>query len=210
MKKFYTNIINDKRKKLTWRNSNFSYITTIVFMLIMIATFLWCRPSIDAILENNISWNIILLPFRHIDWLHLFGNLECFLCVSLFLERRYGSLKYLLILLITILISPFACFALLGLNWQGESLVNFFLFGIFFVEILFNFKECFLTKYQNIFTIITVLLIFVLMSFTVNIQFSPFTTLLTVNHGSAFIEGLLVGIFSNLIAHKENRRQENL
>ena len=75
-------------------------------------------------------------------------------------------------------------------------------------EKLFNFKECFLTKYTNIFTIITILLIFVLMSFTTEIQFIPFTTLLTKNHGSAFIEGLLVGAFSNLIANKGNQKKE--
>ena len=148
------------------------------------------------------NWNIFFLPFRHIGWIHLFGNIECFLIVSLFLERRYGSLKYFFIILFSILLSPLTNFVLLGLHGQGASLVNFFLFGIFFVEILFNFKECFLTKYQNVFTIITILLVFLLMSFTDNIQFSPFTTLLTINHGSAFIEGLIVGVFSNLIVTK--------
>lgn len=203
MKKFYTNIINDKNKELNWRNSNFCYVTTILFMFILIATFLWCESAITKILDQNLHWNIFLLPFRHSDWLHLFGNLECFFFVSLFLERRYGSLKYLLIVLITIPLSPLVWFAVTGCAGRGESLVNFFLFGIFFVEIFAHFHECFLTKYQNIFTIVTILLVLVLMSFTKQIQFSLLTTLLTFNHGSAFIEGLLVGIFSKLTARSK-------
>ncbi|MGN1201174.1 MAG: rhomboid family intramembrane serine protease [Candidatus Caccovivens sp.] len=205
MGKFYKNIINEKRKTLTWKNTNFCYVTTIVFMLVLVATFLWCRPAIDEILKTNIKWNIILRPFRHVGgWVHLIGNLASFLVVSLFLERRYGSIKYALIILITIPLSPLADFAIMGFNFYngGESLVNFFLFGLFFIEILFNFKECFLTKYQNIFTIITIFLIFLLMSFTIKLEFSPFVTLFTVNHGSAFIEGLLVGILSNLVITK--------
>lgn len=199
MRKFYTNIVNDKRKNLNWMNVNFFYISTIVFILVLIATFLWCRPVINSLLERSYTWNILFLPFRHLSWIHLFGNIECFLVVSLFLERRYGSFKYSLIISISILLSPLANFVFLGLHGQGASLVNFFLFGIFFVEIFFNFRECFMTKYQNIFTIITIILILLLMSFTDNIQFSPLTTLLTINHGSAFIEGLLVGVLSNLI-----------
>ncbi len=206
MKKFFKNIINDKRKNLNWKNINFCYVSTIVFILVLIATFLWCKSAILELSKGSKIWDTILIPFVHVDWLHIFGNIECFLVVSLFLERRYGSIKYLFIILLSVLLSPLLYVSITGYSGHGASLVNFFLFGIFFVEILFNFKECFLTKYQNIFTIITILLIFLLMSFTDTIQFIPFTTLLTTSHGSAFIEGLLVGIFSNLIVNKEKQK----
>ena len=133
MEKFFKNFINDKRKTLSWKNANFFYISTFLFALTLIITFLCCRPAINSVLDQNMYWNILLLPFRHLDWIHLIGNLLCFLTVSLYLERRYGSLKYILIILISIILSPLANFALLGLNGQGESLVNFFLFGIFWI-----------------------------------------------------------------------------
>ena len=59
MGKFYKNIINDKRKNLNWKNTNFCYISTIVFILVLIATFLWCKSAIlelsksSKILENQ-------------------------------------------------------------------------------------------------------------------------------------------------------------
>ena len=203
MGKFYKNIINDKRKNLNWKNTNFCYISTIVFILVLIATFLWCKSAILELSKSSKIWDTILIPFVHSEWLHIFGNIECFLVVSLFLERRYGSIKYWFIILFSVLLSPLLYVSITGYSGHGASLVNFFLFGIFFVEILFNFKECFLTKYQNVFTIITILLIFLLMSFTDSIQFIPFTTLLTINHGSAAIEGVLVGILSNLIVTRK-------
>ena len=208
MKKFYRNIINDKRKDLNWRNANFCYVSTIVFTLVLIATYLWGKSTILELSNSNKMWDTVLIPFIHSDNLHIFGNIECLVVVSLFLERRCGSIKYLFVLVLSVLLSPLLYISLTGFSGHGASLVTFFLFGVFFVEILFNFKECFLTKYTNIFTIITILLIFVLMSFTTEIQFIPFTTLLTKNHGSAFIEGLLVGAFSNLIANKGNQKKE--
>ena len=174
-------------------------------MFAIVATFLWCEPVIDKILSHNYNWNILLLPFRHSNWLHVIGNLECFFIVSLYLERKFGSFRYFFVILFTIPISPLLRFILLSSRARGESLVNFFLFGIFFVDIFFNFRECFLTKYHNIFVIITILLIFMLMSFTMNIEFKPFVTLLEISHGSAFIEGVVIGIFSNLIVVKNKR-----
>ena len=38
-----------------------------------------------------------------------------------------------------------------------------------------------------------------------NIEFKPFVTLLEISHGSAFIEGVVIGIFSNLIVVKNKR-----
>lgn len=205
MKRFYTNVINDKRKNLSWKNSNFFYITSLVFITTLIISFLYCRPGIEAILSKDLTWNILLVSFAHSGgWVHLFGNCLSFFVVSLYFERKFGSLRYLGILLMTILLSPLFCFLLLGMHWHGESLVNYFLFGLFFVDILVNFKENFLAKNQNIFVIIIIFLICLLSSFTIKLEFGLLITLFTVIHGSAFIEGAVVGIFANLFIVRKN------
>lgn len=202
MNKFISHWLNPKQKAVNRWNANYFYVTSIVFILVIILTHLFANVEEFLTQQGNPTLlHMLLLSFYHNGgFIHIFGNIECFVIVSLFLERHYGSLRYLGVIIGAILLSPLLDFALTRYpaGYFGESLVNYFLFGLFFVVVIFNYRDYILRKWQNVFVAIITVCIILLSSFDINVHFSFLTTFFTQNHGSAFVLGILSGTFSYL------------
>ena len=209
MGKFTNNVVNAKQKELRVFNKNYFFLTTILFIGAMFLTYYCFEKQIDKIVETNKFYNIFLMVFRHGDLGHIVGNVISFFVVSLFLERHFGSLKYLFILIFAIPLSSMAVFLISGhFSWIGESALNYFLYALFVTVVLFNFKSYILDKWQNLFTFFTIGAICLIMcwcgsteALTENIaeffQFGAFTDLITNrSHWSGAIMGTLVGMFA--------------
>lgn len=155
MKKFFKNFLNDKCKDLKWFNTNFCYITTITFSLVLIICYFCFLPQIDSIATTNNFWNIYLMSFSHSGIVHLIFNVIMFILLSLLLERHFGSFTYFIMLILIIPLANITYFAVGVLRspndmtpWSGcgESCVNSFLMGMYLIVIFSHFKQYFLSK----------------------------------------------------------------
>lgn len=150
MKTFYQNVINDKNKELKWYNSNFCYLTTIIFVGVLMLCFYMFNDKIGALATKNDIWNMYLPTFYHSDIVHVSFNAIMFALLSILLERHFGSFTYLLMLVAIIPLSNMAHYAAKGLLsashialWTGcgESCVNCFLLGLYIVVAIAYFKQ---------------------------------------------------------------------
>jgi len=221
MGKFTINILNQKQKEIKVFNRNYFYLATFLFIGALVLTYFMFEKQIDQILLTNKLYNILLLPFQHADIGHLVGNIISFFVVSLFLERHFGSIKYLLLIIFIIPLSSISTFLFSNsFAWVGESGVNYFLYSLFVVIVIFNFKDYILSKWQNIFTLFIIVAICLLMcwngstsAFTENIseffKFGVFTDLLSnVGHWSSAIMGGAVGLFANIFSLANGKKSD--
>ena len=222
MKKINTHFFNPKQKEINWFNRNYFYLATILFLGAMCLTYFMFQTQIDAIVEKSKYFNLFFMAFRHSNLGHLVGNCVSFFVVSLFLERHFGSFKYLLLTALAIPLSSISVFLFSNsFSWVGESGVNYFLYAVFVTIIIFDFKPYLAQKWQPIFTIITIVLICVLMcwcgdldALTTNtaafFKFGRFTDLVSnTSHWSSAIMGAGVGLFANLFALGNKKRQDD-
>ncbi len=203
MKKFFRSVININDKELNWFNCNFCYITTILMICIMLICHFALSKQIDSIVQkNNIwDWNIIFQSFRYDGDFHLLGNIMGLLTISIFLERHFGSLKYILLLFISIPISNLFCFAFFN-NWNGEgfSCVEYFWYANIVWLLVINYKTYFVGKFRWIFPILLVAIIIIMMSWAWSgdgmngVGLKLFNGFNNNGHAGPFLGGALVGL----------------
>ncbi len=207
MKYFLNNILNPKQKQRNWFNNNYFYATTLFMIGVLCLCFFVFESQIDAIVNENIKLNLLLTWLRHSNIGHLIGNLISFVVVSVFLERHFGSIKYLGLILLGVIPSHLATFAFEeGWGGRGFSCINYYLYAIMFIVMIFNFKDYFIGKFRWIFPVIMIGLIILIMSWAGETQpFSEFFRFSFVKdfyinkgHWPSFIIGIIMGLFANL------------
>lgn len=155
MKNFYTRVINQEDKKLNFFNQNFCYIATILIIVIVIVLNSALGTKLEEITMSNNFWNCFLVS------LYPNYSMIMFAAVSLYLERKYGSVKYLALILVCIPISNVIAFAFSALEgdvvtWGGRgfSCVSFITTGIFLMDFLLSIKYHLKNKLSFIFPIV--------------------------------------------------------
>ncbi len=222
MKKVDTHFFNPKQKEIKWYNRNFYYLATILFIGAMCLTYFMFQNQIGELVEKSKYFNLFFMAFRHGSLGHLIANCFSFFVVSLFLERHFGSIKYLLLTIVAIPLSSIAVFLFSNsFMWRGESGVNFFMYALFVTVVIFNFKPYLAQKWQPIFTIIIIALICVLLcwngdssALTTNpaafFKFGRFSSLVgNTAHWASAIMGAGVGLFANIFALGNRNRQDD-
>ena len=222
MKKINTHFFNPKQKEINWFNRNYFYLATLLVIGAWCLIYFMFDDQLAGLVEKSKYFNLFVMAFRHGDLGHLIGNAVSFFVVSLFLERHFGSFKYLLLTIIAIPLSSISVFLFSeSWAWIGASGVNYFLYAIFVTVVIFNFKPYLAQKWQPIFTIIIIVLICVLMcwagetsALTSNIseflKFGRFTDLISNEaHWSSAIMGAAVGLFANIFAVANSKRQDD-
>ena len=207
MKYFFNNILNPKQKQRNWFNNNYFYATTLFMIGVLCLCFFVFKSQIDAIVRENIKLNVLFEWLGHADIGHILGNLISFVVVSVFLERHFGSIKYLGIILLGVIPTSLATFAISGgWRWIGYSGINYYLYAMMFIVMIFNFKDYFIGKFRWIFLVIMIGLIILIMSWAGKTQsFSEFFRFsfvkdfyTNIGHWSSFIIGIIMGLFANL------------
>lgn len=216
--------LDDKSKQITWLNRNYFFITTIFIILLNIIIFAvhgsdtthfsvipnWGKFSVANLFQALVN------SYSHLTWQHTLLNMLCFLIAGLYLERKKGSLKFLLFIFVISLFTAFAsCTNDISLNWKGFSCANYGLYGYIIIEYIFSLiYKCKRYLFNIIFGIIVLALIYFAMCFkggTSSIGFAwyPYDLLHNLGHASGFVVGLFFGIYEQLCGIINKRKLKN-
>ena len=167
------NFFNDRTKKINWWNRNYLFIGTFIIIAVILCLY---GTGVDRHIGNpedydwygfaNLSnfFQNFVNCFFHLDWPHvIFNSVSIFIC-GLYTERKIGSIPMLLLtLLLAIFASAFIGSNNLSTNWVGLSSVIYAFYGFIFIEYLFSLKKERRSKFNIIFGIVILALIWFLM-----------------------------------------------
>ena len=205
--------IDDKNKKLTWWSRNYFYLGTILFIVLCISIHAIvgskeAKPWIaitdkfifyDQLVFNNLVQGWINTIF-HFNWQHTLLNMLCFLICGLYIERKTGTLNFVLLTIATVFIeSAFSTAANMSLNYAGASGMQFFLYGYIIIDYIFSFRKAKRNKTNTIFGGIVLAIIYVCMCFsggteTFSFKIYPYDLLNNIGHYAPFFAGIIIGL----------------
>ena len=146
MKPFIENLVNDNTKKITRLNFNYFFSATVFIILLNIILQaanalkylnVVVLPDWDKFSVNNLLQSLFN-SYLHFNWQHCLLNMLCFFIAGLYLERKMGSIRFIMFIFILSLFTAFASSTnAVSLNWRGFSGVNYGLYGYIIIEFLF-------------------------------------------------------------------------
>lgn len=204
--KFFDN----ENKNLTWYNRNYFYLGTIIFILLNIVLFASLKSNWNNAFDSSVvNWKdpfnfqlllkAILSSFEHADWGHVLTNMGCFLVCGIYIERKTGTLNFILLILSLLVFESSMCACVvMNLNWHGFSGVIFACYAFIFVNYCFSFSSK-QNKFDIIFGALTCLVIYILMSGIITdsgLKFYgyPWNLIYNASHYSGFLAGLIIGL----------------
>lgn len=202
--------IDDKSKTITWLNRNYFFITTVFIVLLNIIIYA-VHGSDTKIFQVKPYWGqfsvanlfqALVNSYTHANWQHTLLNMLCFFFAGLYLERKKGSLKFLLFMFVMSIFTAFAsCTNDISLSAIGFSGVNYGLYGYIIIEFLFTLLQ---KDKRYLFNIICGIIILALIYFAtcfnggtskVSFVWYPYDLLHNLGHASGFVVGLIFGIY---------------
>ena len=219
--------IDDKNKKLSKWNRNYFFVGTILFIVLNIVLFAVYGLSLHTKLSNSIPNNdhysffdqlyrLILQfcgNFTHSTWEHVLQNMLGFSFCLFYIERKYGTLKFLGILFtLTLFVSFMSIYD--SSTALGSSYVWFACFGFVLIDFLFSFRR----KYRNttniIVGVIVILLEFIRCGFYDDytrgarvIKWGFYPAQLTGGHAAGFLVGICVCVLIHLTILYSNKKE---
>lgn len=203
--------LDDKSKPITWLNRNYYFVTTVFIVLLNIIIYSVHGSNTGNFAEKWPPWGkfsianlfqALVNSYTHANWQHCLLNMLCFFIAGLYLERKKGSLKFLLFMLVMSLFTAFAtCTNDISVWWHGFSAVNYGLYGYIIVEFLFTLLQ---KDKRNLFNLIAGIVILALIYFAmcfnggtskVSFVWYPYDLLHNLGHASGFVVGLIFGIY---------------
>ncbi len=205
--------LDDKSKKLTYWNRNYYFVTTVLIVILNIVLFAaWDKPRI-SVSPHWGSFSVVNLvqalinTYWHVNWQHILLNMLCFLIAGLYLERKKGSLKFFLFVVILSLFTAFAvCANEVALGWTGFSGMNYGLYGYILIELVFM---LFQKEKRYLFNLICGGAIYALIYFAmcfnggtsrIGFEWYPYDLLHNLGHASGFVTGLAFGVYEQACA----------
>lgn len=206
--------LDDKSKKLTVLNRNYFFVVTVAIVLLNIIVYANygsntgrfdnAYPDWDTFSVKNL-FQALVNSYTHANWQHTLLNMLCFFIAGLYVERKKGSLQFLLFMVMMSLFTAFASTTNdLTLWWRGFSAVNFGLYGYIFVEYIFTLCQREKRYLFNIvFGAIVVGLIYFAMCFCggtegVAFEWYPYDLLNNLGHASGIAAGLVLGLYEQI------------
>ena len=205
--------LDDKSKKLTVLNRNYFFAVTVFIVLLNIIVYavhgpntgeFSVRPNWGRFSVNNL-FQALVNSYSHANWQHTLLNMLCFFIAGIYIERKKGSLQFLLFMVIMSLFTAFAtCANDLSLWWHGFSGINYGLYGYIFVEYVFTLCQKEKRYLFNIvFGAIVVGLIYFAMCFCggterVAFEWYPYDLLHNLGHASGISAGFVLGLYEQL------------
>ena len=213
--------IDDKSNNLSWWNRNYFYVGTFIFVVINILIYAisadpWDNlylqyPKYEQFDITNLI-NSFIGNFGHGSWIHLFGNVLGTIIAGLYLERKMGSINFILLMFCGCILSSMAGAAISLTPATGFSGVTFFLYAIVLIDYIFSFEKSRRNKTNIILGAIILLYITIIGMcadlYYDNIVFLPWPNQLLTNseHYGGFIVGLIVGFAINLVRLKMDKQ----
>lgn len=202
--------LDDKNKKINKFNRNYYFAVTVFIVLFNIFNYMFgTLPDVYDAPWDSFSWGNLFRAlansYAHFNWQHTLLNMLCFFVAGLYLERKTGSIKFALFIVVLSFFTAFAsCTNALKLNWVGFSGVNYGLYGYIITE--FVFTVCQNSKrylFNTVSGAVVVALIYFAMCFnggtsTVSFVWYPYDLLHNLGHASGFFVGLLFGLYEQI------------
>lgn len=205
--------LDDKNKTVNWLNRNYYFVVTVFIVLLNIIIYavygsrtpsFYVKPNWGRFSVANL-FQALVNSYSHFNWQHCLLNMLCFFVAGLYLERKKGSIKFLLFMFIISIFTAYAvCANDISLGWQGFSGVNYGLYGYIIVEYLFVliYKE---RRYlfNVVHGAIVVALIYFAMCFnggTSKVSFVsyPYDLLRNLGHASGFVVGIVFSLYEQI------------
>lgn len=209
-------LLDDKSKTVTRLNRNYFFVISVFIVLLNVIVYAVHGSDTKLFIDRYIPWNIfsvrhlfqaLINSYTHSNWQHCLLNMLCFFIAGLYLERKKGSLKFLLFMVIMSLFTAFAtCTNDISLYWQGFSAVNYGLYGYILTEYIFVLLQ---RNKRNFFNIVSGAVVLFLINFAmcfsggtarVTFEWYPYDLLHNLGHASGFATGLIFGIYEQLCA----------
>lgn len=205
-------IVNENLKNKSYFAKNFFWSGTFTVILLCALLFLiggndWNPIKIDGLhiwtdgLYLNRLFYGFLQSFGHSNLQHRILNMLCFLVVGLYLERKIGTLKLLLLVVAFAFLSTGITAAnALSVTSIGYSGVNFAFYFYIIVDFLFMiFQSERRTASSVILGIVTVALIYLAMCFNggtsgFGFEWYPYDLFRNMGHMGGAIAGTIVGL----------------
>lgn len=154
--------IDDYNKDITWYNKNYYFLGTIIMVAIMFLLEYAVKDQVAEFVAKNAYFGLILAPLSFSNFMNLVVSAACIGLVSLFLEKYWGTIRYLVTIILTLLgvvfviptilvthiaLNPESALTSAGL--QLSSLV-YAVFALAAVEIIFHPKKYLLDKLHSL------------------------------------------------------------
>lgn len=214
-------IIDDTGKKLTPATRNWFYAVTVLIALANILMFavygsdvpgISHRPGWGTFSVNNLL-QALINTFSHANRQHVLLNMLCFVIAGSYLERKMGSLRFLLFMILLCFFMGLAVSANnIGFNWHGFSGANYGLYGYILLDYLFTLaRRRTRTLFNIVYGAVIIALIYFAMCFSggvshIGFEWYPYDLLHNLGHASGFAVGLLLGLclpLSAILIEKE-------
>ncbi len=208
---------DDKCKNVKWWNRNYFYAGTIFIVLLNILLFACGGSDWENVVDPTTGhhWHevfyftptirVFLSAFSHANWQHVLLNMLCFVIVSIYFERKIGSLGMLGFVIFSAYLSGIAVGTNnLAVNYHGFSGVNYLLYAYVIIDYIFSFRKERRNKTNTIMGSVIIVLIYLFMCFdggTTGFSFKwyPADLMYNLGHYSSFVAGVVVGLFANII-----------
>ncbi len=219
-------LINDRNKQLTLLNRNYFFVVTVLIVAANIVIQAVFGINTDIPTEANgstlESLRLLLQAFincyTHFNWQHTLLNMLCFLIAGLYLERKMGSLRFILFIVVLSFFTAFASCVKWDLGGHGFSGVNYGLYGYIIVEFLFELCR---KQERYLFNILSGVVILALIYFAmcfnggtekVSFAWYPYDLIHNWAHASGFAVGLVFGVYEQLCAliSRGKRRRDDM
>lgn len=204
--------INDGYKNKSWFTRNYFFAGTVLIILINILIF--AIGGEDWVLDSLNTWKdhwtdvfyfkplirVFCNSFAHFTWRHVLLNMLCFFFCGLYLERKTGSIKFVLLILAAAFFTSAAVSAnFLAVHWQGFSAVNFGLYAYITVDYLFSLQKEKRTKFNLISGAVVLVFIYFTTCFdgaaeSLSFKWYPYDLARNMGHYSGALAGLVLGL----------------
>lgn len=167
-------LFDDYQKDVKWYNRNYFFAGTIALLGVMFLIQYAIKTDINKLISDNIYWSYLLEDLMFISVESLVVSAICIGIVSLFLEKYWGTFKYLVVVLVLLPILSLTVPTLIAtyllknpdvesFTGVGVSFLTFALYGFAIVTMLFHLKKYILDGKHSIFNWIVLAIIIVTM-----------------------------------------------
>lgn len=225
----FNEFINDNHKNKNWFVQNYLFAGTffIIFVNLLLYTVGGSFGSFRSVVEidNLQHWTSVLYfnhiarsflnSFAHLNLQHALLNMLCFSVCGLYLERKKGSIKFVLLILALAFFTSTAISANYNsVNWTGFSGVNYGLYFYILTDYLFSFQKSKRKWHNIIIGAVALALIYIFTCFSGGVSsFSfkiyPYDLITNLGHYSAALTGLIVGLMIK-ITHLKTDKNSNV
>lgn len=210
---------DEPNKDLKWYNRNYCYFGTLCIIALNILLFFYLGNNFASGIGGDYVWNGVfdisnmlrsfLDVFVHGDWRHVLLNMLCFAFCGIYMERRLGTINFLLLFLgFSYLAGNITTAARNTVNHYGLSGLIY----MFYAYVMLDYIFCFIYKQQSgktsiILGALILVAIYVAMSYdNGSFKFYPCDLIDNAAHYSSFFAGIIVTLLMKIGQYRKKER----